>query len=469
MYYILLTMVRTRIAPSPTGEDLHIGSIHTALINWTIAKKNGGQFIVRIEDTDQERLVKGSEEKMLDTLKKFGLDYDEGPDKEGLCGPYRQSERLETYEIYVNELLEKDFAYYCFCSKERLDKLRKQQIVEKKMPRYDKYCLKNVKDGKERAGSGEKYVIRLNVKPKQTIEFEDLIRGKISFQSENIDDQVLIKSDGYPTYHLAVVVDDHLMKITHVIRGEEWISSTPKHIILYEAFGWDKPLYAHTPLLRDKNKAKLSKRKNPVWASWYIEQGYLPRAILNYLALMGWSHPKQKEIFTIDEFIKVFDLKDMSPVGPAFDPIKLEWLSGEHIRILENEDLKSRIVSFIGDKYDVEIISKTIPLIKERIKKLSEYLPLCEFFFKEPEKYEMDLKTHKNIIEKIHNELSKIDDWKANKIGEVMLALAEKEKIKISDFFMTLRVAISGKKITPPLNESMEILGKKECLKRLKF
>ena len=461
-------MVRTRIAPSPTGEDLHIGSIHTALINWAFAKKNGGQFIVRIEDTDRERLVKGSEEKMLDTLKKYGLDYDEGPDKEGLCGPYRQSERLETYEIYVNELLEKDFAYYCFCSKERLDKLRKQQVVEKKMTRYDKHCLKNVKNGKERAGNGEKYVIRLNVKPNQTIEFEDLIRGKISFQSENIDDQVLIKSDGYPTYHLAVVVDDHLMKITHVIRGEEWISSTPKHILLYEAFGWEKPFFAHTPLLRDKNKAKLSKRNNPVWASWYIDQGYLPRAILNYLALMGWSHPKQKEIFTIEEFIKVFELKDMSPVGPAFDPVKLEWLSGEHIRILENEDLKTRILSFIGDKYNVEIVSKTIPLIKERIKKLSEYLLLCEFYFKEPEKYEMDLKTHKNIIEKIHSELSKIEDWKENKIGEVMLALAEKEKIKISEFFMILRVAISGKKITPPLNESIEILGKKECLKRMK-
>lgn len=460
-------MVRTRIAPSPTGEDLHIGSIHTALINWVFAKKNNGQFIVRIEDTDRERLVKGSEEKMLDTLKKYGLEYDEGPDKEGLCGPYRQSERLETYEIYVNELLEKGFAYYCFCSKERLDKLRKQQVSEKKVPRYDKYCLKNVKDGKKRVENGEKYVVRLNIKPKQTIEFDDLIRGKISFKSENIDDQVLIKSDGYPTYHLAVVVDDHLMKITHVIRGEEWISSTPKHILLYDAFGWEKPFFAHTPLLRDKNKAKLSKRKNPVWASWYIEQGYLPRAILNYLALMGWSHPKQKEIFTVDELIKVFDLKDMSPVGPAFDPVKLEWLSGEHIRLLDNDELKTRIVNFIGEEYDADIILKTIPLIKERIKKLSEYLPLCEFFFKAPEKHEMDLKTHKNIIEKIHSELSKIDDWKANKIGDAMLSLAEKEKIKVSDFFMILRVAITGKKITPPLNESMEILGQKECLKRL--
>jgi len=462
-------MVRTRIAPSPTGEDLHIGSIHTALINWAFAQKHGGQFIVRIEDTDRTRLVKGSEEKMLQTLKRFGLDYNEGPDKEGLVGPYRQSERLETYEIYVNELLEKGAVYYCICSKDRLDKLRKQQVKEKKIPKYDKYCLKNQEEVKKKIEGGEKGVIRLNVKQGQTIEFEDLIRGKISFESKNIDDQILIKSDGFPTYHMAVVVDDHLMKISHVIRGEEWISSTPKHIILYEAFGWEKPLFAHTPLLRDKNKAKLSKRKNPVWASWYLDQGYLPRAILNYLALMGWSHPKQKEVFTMDEFIKVFDLKDMQAVGPAFDDVKLEWLSGEHIRLMDDDLLAERISTFIGEDYDKDLILKTVPLIKERVKKLSEYVPICEFFFKAPEKYQEDLKPHKKIIAEMHKELSKVDDWKADKIGDAMLTLANREKINISDFFMTLRVAITGKKITPPMNESMELLGKKECLKRLKF
>ena len=404
---------------------------------------------------------------MMQTLKRFGLDYDEGPDKEGVGGPYRQSERLETYGIYATELLEKSVAYYCICSKERLEKLRKQQIKEKNIPKYDKYCLKNQEDVKKKVDSGEKYVIRLDVKPKQKIEFEDLIRGKISFESENIDDQVLIKSDGFPTYHMAVVIDDHLMKVSHVIRGEEWISSTPKHILLYEAFGWEKPLFAHTPLLRDKNKAKLSKRKNPVWASWYLDQGYLPRAILNYLALMGWSHPNQTEVFTMDEFIKVFDLKDMSPVGPAFDEVKLEWMSGEHIRLMENDLLADRISIFIGEEYDKNIILNTVPLIKERIKKLSEYLPICEFFFKAPEKYHMDLKSHKKLIEAIHKELSKVEDWKADKIGEAMLALAEKEKVEVSEFFMILRVAITGKKITPPMNESMELLGKKECLKRL--
>ncbi|MFH1827557.1 MAG: glutamate--tRNA ligase [bacterium] len=462
-------MVRTRIAPSPTGEDLHIGSIHTALINWVYARKNEGQFIVRIEDTDRERFVKGAEEKILNTLKRYGLEYDEGPDKEGAGGPYRQSERLETYEIYANELLEKGFAYYCICTKERIDKLRKQQIKEKKVPKYDKSCLKNQEDIKKKVDNGADYVIRLNIKHGTKIEFEDLIRGKISFESKNIDDQILIKSDGFPTYHLAVVVDDHLMKVTHVIRGEEWISSTPKHILLYEAFEWEKPIFAHTPLLRDKNKTKLSKRNNPIWASWYLDQGYLPKAILNYLALMGWSHPKQKEVFNMDEFIKVFDLKDIRPVGPAFDPVKLEWLNGEHIRLLDDDLLADRISNFIGEDYNKDLVLKTIPLIKERIKKLSEYIPLCEFFFKEPEKYEIDLKSHKIIIKEMHKELSKLEDWKANKIGEIMLALANREKIRITDFFMTLRVAITGKKITPPLNESMELLGKKECLKRLKI
>jgi glutamyl-tRNA synthetase len=336
------------------------------------------------------------------------------------------------------------------------------------VPKYDKYCLNNVKDAEKKIENGEKYVIRLNVKPGKKIEFEDAIRGKIIFESENIDDQILIKSDGYPTYHFAVVIDDHLMKITHVIRGEEWISSTPKHIILYDAFGWEKPVFAHTPLLRNPDKTKLSKRKNPVWASWYLQQGYLPRAVLNYLALMGWSHPKQKEVFTMDEFINVFDLKDMKSVGPAFDPVKLEWMSGEHIRLLEQDDLKSRIANFIGKNYDEDIIFKTVPLIRERIKKLSDYLPLCSFFFNKPKKYEQNLKNQKKLFEKILKTLHEVKNWKAKEIGDALVNLAKSENIKTGDFFMDLRIAITGKKISPPLNESMEILGKEECLTRIK-
>lgn len=460
-------MVRTRIAPSPTGEDLHIGNLHTALINWAFAKKHDGQFIVRIEDTDRERYVKGSEEKILQTIKDYGLFYDEGPDVGGTSGPYRQSERLETYQIYAKELIDKGAAYYCFCTKDRLQKLREKQLKEKKVPSYDKYCLNNIKNPQEKVESDERYVIRLNVPPKKEIIFTDIIRGEIKFLSDNVDDQILIKSDSYPTYHLAVVVDDHLMNITYVIRGEEWISSTPKHILLYEAFGWEKPQFAHTPLLRNIDKSKMSKRKDPAWASWYLKQGYLPRAVLNYLALMGWSHPKQKEFFDMEEFIKVFDLKDMQAVGPVFDLTKLEWLNGEHIRNLDSEDLTQRIISFIGESYDQEIVKKTIPLIRERVKKLTDYLPLCEFFFQQPQKYQTDLGAHKKLLRAIYDSLNKIKDWKTNIIGEVMLKCAQDEKVENSEFFMLLRVAISGKKISPPLNESMEILGKKECRARL--
>lgn len=461
-------MVRTRIAPSPTGEDLHIGNLQTALFNWAYARKHNGQFIVRIEDTDRERYIKGSEEKILQTLNDYGLFYDEGADVGGESGPYKQSERLETYLIYAKDLVEKGAAYYCFCSKERLQKLREKQLKEKKIPKYDKHCLNTVKDPEKKVEQNESFVIRLNVPAKQEIVFTDLVRGEIEIMSDNLDDQILIKSDGYPTYHLAVVVDDHLMNITHVIRGEEWISSTPKHILLYDAFGWEKPQFAHTSLLRNPDKSKISKRKEGVWASWYLKQGYLPRAVLNYLALLGWSHPKQKEFFDMDEFIRVFDLKDMQSVGPVFDIVKLDWLNGEHIRSLDPDDLTQRISGFIGESYDQEIIKKTVPLIRERIKKLTEYLSLCEFFFKQPENYQVDLKSHKKLLSAIHDSLNKTQDWKAGPIGEAMQQCAEQEKVKTGEFFMLLRVAITGKKISPPLNESMELLGKKECLGRIK-
>lgn len=467
MYYIIsYHMVRTRIAPSPTGEDLHIGNLHAALLNWAFAKKHEGQFIIRVEDTDQARLVKGSEKKILQTVRDYGLTYSEGPDIGGSAGPYRQSERLETYQIYAQELIQKGVAYYCFCTKERLDALRKKQQKEKQIPRYDKHCL-HLKDPLKRVEDGEPHVIRLNIPATAKISFEDLIRGTITFSGKDMDDQVLMKTDGFPTYHLAVVVDDHFMKITHVIRGEEWISSTPKHVFLYDAFGWERPIFAHTPLLRNTDKSKLSKRKNPVWASWYLKHGYLPEAVLNYLCLMGWSHPKQKEIFDLAEFVSVFDLKDMQAVGPIFDLVKLEWMNGEYIRKSQNASLKSQIFEFYNGKYSEDILEKTIPIIKERIKKLSDYAPLSEFFFKEPEEYQVDLKSHKKLFKKIHDVMAKVDNWDTVGIGERLQEIAQEEKIRNADFFMWVRVAITGKKISPPLNESMEILGKKESLKRL--
>lgn len=440
--------VRTRIPPSPTGEDLHIGNLYTALINWTWAKKNNGQFIVRIEDTDRAREVAGSEEKILSALKRFGLEYDEGPDKIGTYSPYRQSERLDLYKKYAEQLIEQKSAYYCICSKERLAELREAQIKNKQVPRYDKHCL-NLKLQTSDVQKKD-HIIRLNVPENETVLIPDLIHGEIKFNTNDLDDQVLIKSDGYPTYHLANVVDDHLMKITHVIRGEEWISSTPKHILLYKAFEWELPQFAHTPLLRNPDRSKLSKRRHPVWVSWYLDQGYLPEAILNYLSLMGWSHPDQKEIFDLEEYVRVFDLKDVDTVGPVFDVVKLEWMNGEYIRKMKIEDLQQKIEEFIGDKYDKEIVAKTIPLVQERIKKFSDYVPLCEFFFKPPKQYDVNLADQKDLLQKISKELERVEEWTADKIGEVMVALADQEGIKHGLFFMALRVAVTGRKISPP-------------------
>lgn len=458
-------MVRTRIAPSPTGFA-HIGTIYQVLFDWAYAKKNNGRFIMRLEDTDLSRFVAGAEEAIYESLDWFGLTEDESPRKGGPYGPYKQSERLAIYKKYAEELVSKDHAYYCTCSKERLEEVRKKQQMEKKPPMYDGHC-RDLNLKKENLNK-KNYVIRLKVPKNKTIIVIDEIRGKIKFGSDTIDDQVLIKSDGYATYHLAAIVDDHLMKITHVVRGEEWLTSAPKHFLIYDYFGWDKPKFFHTAILRNPDKSKLSKRHGHTSVQWYKEQGYLPEAILNFLALMGWTHPQKKEIFNLDEFTKVMDLKDMRAVGPVFDINKLDWINGEYLRKLKVKSLKLKVIEFIGKNYPEEIVERTIPLMQERMKKLSDYLPLCEFFFQPPATYAVILAGKKEFFGKIHQALEKIVDWKASVVGEAMQKLAQELKIKNSQFFMDLRIAITGKKISPPLNESMEILGKEECLKRIK-
>lgn len=462
--------VRTRIAPSPTGEDLHIGNAYTALINYIFAKKNNGKFIVRIEDTDRTRLVEGSEEKILSSLKWLGISPDESPQIGGPFAPYRQSERLEKYKTHAEELIEKGHAYYCFCTPERLEEMRRKQQEEKIPPMYDGRCRNlDIKESRERIKKGERYTIRLKVQKEGITSFTDIIRGTISFENKLIDDQVLLKSDGYPTYHLGVVVDDHIMTISHVIRGEEWISSTPKHIILYASFGWNVPYFAHVPLLRNPDKSKLSKRKNPVWVSWYKQQGFLSEALLNYLGLMGWSMPDGRDIFTLDELVKNFRLEDVKTTAPIFDIKKLEWMNGEYIKKSRISHLTSQIYEYYNKRFSQDTIEKTIPLIKERIKKLSDYLPLCEFFFNRPEKYEIELGHQKEVLSKLSNTLNTVGNWKSEGIGKAMQELVDKEKYQSSDFFMVVRVAITGNKISPPLNESMELLGKDEILDRLKF
>lgn len=460
-------MIRTRIAPSPTGKDVHVGTVATALMNYAWAKKNNGQFIIRIEDTDRTRLVEGGEQKMLQTLREIGLIADESPEVGGPYGPYRQSERLSLYKKYAEELVVKEKAYYCVCTPERLDGMRKEQQAKKQVTRYDRFCLHNQEKIKKEIENGSKYVIRLLI-PDKEIVFKDIIRGEIKVLGKNLEDQIILKSDGFPTYHLGVVVDDYLMKITHVIRGEEWLPSTPKHIILYEALGWELPVFGHVSLLRNPDKSKLSKRKNPVWVSDYLDKGIFIETLLNYLALMGWSHPEGKDIFSLEEYIKVFDLKDIQTTAPVFDPMKLEWMNGEYIRKLKVQSLKLKVMQFIGSKYSDALVEKTIPLIQERIKKLSDYLPMCNFFFKSPEKYEIELSRKKEVFEQISKDLGQIKDWTVEKIGNQLVQTARNSGLKNSEFFMLLRVAITGKKISPPLNESMEILGKEECVGRIR-
>ena len=459
-------MIRTRIAPSPTGKDVHVGSISTGLMNYAWAKKQGGKFVVRIEDTDQTRIVPGGEKRMLETLEAIGLHADESPLAGGPFAPYRQSERLPIYRKHAEELVRNKKAYFCTCTPERLDQMRKSQQAQKQAPKYDRFCLNRQEEVKKEIQEGKKYVIRL-LMPEKEIIFHDLIRGKVSMHGSNLDDQVLLKSDGFPTYHLGVVVDDHLMEITHIIRGEEWKPSTPKHIVLYEAFGWSVPEFAHVSLLRNPDKSKLSKRKNPVWTSDYLEKGILPEALLNYLALMGWSHPEGKEIFTLEEYVRAFDLRDVQTTAPVFDPVKLEWMNGEYIRSMPDAVLQEKILSFYDNKFERGTVGKTILLVKERMKKLSDYGPLCQFIFERPKTYEADLHPYKEMIKQVSSSLKDVRSWSAKAIGDSMVALAKKLNMKNSEFFMVLRVAVTGKKISPPLNESMELLGKEECIVRL--
>lgn len=460
-------MVRTRIAPSPTGENLHIGNVYTALLNYIFAKKNNGQFIIRIEDTDRQRIIPGSEERILKSLKWLGIKYDEGPDIGGSFGPYRQSERLPYYQKYAQELIAKKAAYYCFCTAEILEKMKTDQISRKEIAHYDRRCKKlTAVEVQKKLDEGEIHVIRLAVPDSGVTTFHDLVRGDISFENKLIDDQVLLKSDGYPTYHLGVVVDDYLMKISHVIRAEEWISSTPKHVLIYQALNWDLPVFCHGPILRNPDKSKLSKRKNPVWVSWYKEQGFLPEAILNYLAQMGWSMAEGKEIFTLDEMKDSFKLEDLKPVGPAFDITKLEWMNGEYIRKCPMNNLQLKMHDFFNGKYSKEEIKKTLPLVSDRMKKLKDWEELTIFFRSRPETFEET--PNKTYLAKIIPILEK-SVWEKEFMEVQIRKLAQDMDIKAGELFMAIRDAITGKKATPPILESMVVLGKEESLVRLKL
>ncbi|PIS08962.1 glutamate--tRNA ligase [Candidatus Beckwithbacteria bacterium CG10_big_fil_rev_8_21_14_0_10_34_10] len=465
--------IRVRIAPSPTGSP-HIGTIWQALINYSYAKRYKGDFIVRIEDTDRKRFIEGAEKELFSALKWFSLEPLESPIYGGSFGPYRQSERLKIYQKQVLKLIDKDKAYYCFCSPERLEQARQVQVKKGLSVMYDKKC-REIKSGEaiKRVEAGEKAVIRLKVPLNEKIIVKDLLRGEIEFNSQVLDDQVLVKSDGFPTYHLAVVVDDHLMEISHVVRGEEWLSSAPKHVLLYQYFGWLEPVWVHTPIIRNPDKSKLSKRHGHASVSWYKNNGYLSQAILNFLSLLGWSHPKEKTVFSLTEFTKYFDLRDLSPVGPVVDLKKLDYLNGVYIRNTKDEELLELIKPFLKIKIEDSQLLKIIPLIKERINKLTEVEGLIDFFVNDFKLSPEDLLVKsgtKELVKKQLEEVIKIlkdVKWDLEEITRVIQDIVLKNDYHKGQFFMMLRLSLTGKKISPPLLESIDILGREKTLKRL--
>lgn len=459
-------MVRTRIAPSPTGFP-HIGTIYQSLFDFAFARKNNGVFVTRIEDTDRTRFVTGAEEEIYKALDWFGLTENESPRQNGPYGPYRQSERLDLYKKFAQELIDSDKAYYCFCSKERLDEVRKKRQQEGKPVMYDRYCRNLQKDETiKRIENGETNVLRMKIPQDQTVTILDEIRGEIKFDSNTIDDQVLLKSDGFPTYHLAVVVDDHLMEITHVVRGEEWLTSTPKHFLLYDYFGWQKPLFFHTADLRNPDKSKLSKRHGHTNVNWYKENGFLPEALLNFLALLGWSHPEEKELFSLEEFTSLFDLKDIKPVGPIFDLIKLEWMNGVYIRErLSSEEIKKRITDFYSDDDEVtqyikdnQNIDFVIQLSRTRMKTLKEFKELIL----ETEPKHIYSEEEKKLAKDLLDSLETLNSWTRSEILLCLKSFQKEKNTSMKDVYILL----TGKPQGLPLPDMMEKM-KEQFINRL--
>lgn len=469
--------IRARFAPSPTGNP-HIGNIRTALFTYLFSRSQKGVFILRIEDTDKKREIKESYQAIIDSLRWLGLNWDEGPQVHGPYGPYVQSQRTKIYRHKAEELVEKGAAYYCFCSSERLEKVRQEARAKKINPRYDRTCrILSEKEVKTRLSKGEKPVIRLKVPEKGKITYHDLVHGDISFDLSEVDDQILLKSDGYPTYHLANVVDDHLMKITHVTRGDDWVSSVPKHLVLYQSFGWEPPKFAHFPLILGPDKAKLSKRHGAVGVLDFRKMGYLPEAVINYLVLLGWAPPGDQEIFSLSELIKEFKLENINKANPVFSYQKLDWFNGFYIREKSNEEFLKLIKPYAPSAMSGALINQSIPLIKERIIKLSDYPNLIDFFIKEP-KVDIQILVKKgggdrNLIKEqfqtVIEKLQRLSGWQAESLEKLFRNLAQERNYHIGKFFMAVRIALTGKTATPPLFETMEILGSKKTLNRLSF
>lgn len=474
--------IRVRFAPSPTGY-LHVGGLRTALYNYLYAKKNGGKMILRIEDTDRTRLVENATQNLMDSLKWAGIIYDEGPDCEGEYGPYIQSERLDIYRKYALELIEKKLAYYAFDTPEEIDAMRHANS-DTFGAKYNRDAMRNSltlgeTKTKEILDSGSDFVIRLLVPIDEEIAFEDKIRGLVSVNSNDIDDQVLLKSDGFPTYHLANVVDDHLMKISHVIRGEEWLPSTPKHVLLYKYFGWDIPSFAHLPLLLNKDKSKLSKRQGSVAVEDFRDKGYLRDAFLNFIALLGWNPSGDREIYSIDELIEFFNLEKVNKGGAVFDTQKLDWMNQQYLKVADasnfTEEMKFIAQRKFNKEFSDEYLSNIFILFRERITFVSEIFEIAEYMFDDIKEYEPDymkkrwLEGTDDIMMKLLNIYSNCDEFTHDSISAITKEFASSIGKKLGEIIHPIRLMITGKSSGAGMFETMEVLGKEKCISRISF
>ena len=474
--------IRTRYAPSPTGR-MHVGNLRTALYAYLIAKHEGGDFLLRIEDTDQERFVEGALELIHKTMRQAGLEHDEVPDKDGGYGPYVQSERTRTgiYLEYAKQLVEKGEAYYCFCTKERMEQLRKD--AEEKgeaATKYDKHCLSLSKEEvEEKLASGVPYVIRQNNPTEGETSFEDVLYGTITVPNEELDDMVLIKADGFPTYNFANVVDDHLMEITHVVRGSEYLSSAAKYNRLYKAFGWEVPVYVHCPIITDENHKKLSKRHGSSSFEDLMEQGFIPEAVVNFVALLGWSPSDDREIFSLAELIEAFDYRRISKSPAVFDLVKLRWMNGEYIKKMDDEAYYAYALPVIRQtvKKDLDV-KKIADLVKTRIEVFPDITEKIDFFEELPE-YDISMYTHKKMKTNAENSLEvlqellplyeELDDYSIPALEKVAMDYVAQKGCKNGQALWPLRTAVSGKQMTPGgAYEIMEILGKEESVRRIR-
>jgi len=476
--------VRTRFAPSPTGYP-HVGNVRSALFAWLFARRSNGSFIVRIEDTDVARTVEGAVEAILDSLLWLGLDWDEGPEVGGDYGPYFQSQRLKLYHAAAGRLVSQGDAYYCYCSPQRLEEMRAEQMKRKQAPGYDRHC-RDLSDEEraEKEAEGITPVVRLKTPLEGQTGFKDLIWGEVKFENSTLDDLVLLKSDGYPTYHLANVVDDHQMEITHVLRAEEWLSSTPRHVLLYRAFGFEPPEFAHLPMLLGTDRTKLSKRHGAVSVTEFREQGYLPEAMLNFLALLGWSLDDKTELLSRQELMDSFSLERVSKTAAVFNRDKLDWMNGVYIRKLSHEDLLRKIMPFLESGLPKEVkrpisqqyVGRIVPLIQERINTLAEAATYADFFFIDAPEYEASMLAGKKMGEKTalvalkaaEERLSSLESFSNDFLEDTLRPLAGELGIKTGQLFGLLRIATTGRNATPPLFETMAVLGKERCLKRIR-